>query len=570
MGFKISYHCSMITLLCVLALLASASFNMTIVGVNEGEKAFLRLAFDQAMVLAAAFNHDLGYKTLHKAYTSTSSPSFQCCLCLWTLAYLNAPNINRNCASSRLVAAQAAAQEASHTCLATENLLERELVSAMVARFPENRTAYNGALFEREFATRMGQIASSSVDNTMAMADLQAIFAEAVMNTIAWNYYNQEDGSLRDEAIAAKDSLDLALSIAPGHPLALHLTIHLFEPSSDPALVVKAERAGDTLKGLIPPDLGAGIGHLLHMPGHAFTRASGGRYHEAALVNLVGAADDSNYILACSVSPKDYYRQLYYTHKHAFLIWAAIMSGESKVAFNITEKLFEDANIMEGAGDVGGVFFSYPPWLYQILIKFGKYTEMEIASLPEPTGNELLDLYVEAIFFFARSYARASQGHCFESNEDRERFLSLASNEKLRRVPMFMIHVGDLLDLSEQIINGRLCGKCNNLLSCSEVEYLAAAVAIQDSFGYMEPPYWPDNVRSCLGAALLREDKPGDALAVFEKDLSTPQYPYNGWSLKGKELALRALGRDDEAEEVVLSFFEAWKFADVELQEPCF
>ena len=134
-----------------------------------------------------------------------------------------------------------------------------------------------------------------------------------------------------------------------------------------------------------------------------------------------------------------------------------------------------------------------------------------------------------------------------------------------------MIHIADLLDLSEHIMDGRLCRLCSEYMpECSELDHLAMAVDIQDTFPYMEPRYWPDNVRSCLGAALLRQNRPDQALAVFEKDLTTPQNPNNGWSLKGKELALRALGRDEEAEEVAQSFFEAWQFADVDLYEPCF
>ena len=86
----------------------------------------------------------------------------------------------------------------------------------------------------------------------------------------------------------------------------------------------------------------------------------------------------------------------------------------------------------------------------------------------------------------------------------------------------------------------------------------------------MEPRYWPDNVRPCLGAALLRENRAAEALGVFEKDLAPPGNPGNGWSLKGKEVALRALGRDEEAEEVAVEFDEAWQFADVELPGPCF
>ena len=67
------------------------------------------------------------------------------------------------------------------------------------------------------------------------------------MNTIAWNYYEPGGHSLREEAKVAKDSLILAVAIYPHHLLALHLTVHLFEPSSDPDFIQFAVAAGDML-----------------------------------------------------------------------------------------------------------------------------------------------------------------------------------------------------------------------------------------------------------------------------------------------------------------------------------
>ena len=149
--------------------------------------------------------------------------------------------------------------------------------------------------------------------------------------------------------------------------------------------------------------------------------------------------------------------------------------------------------------------------------------------------------------------------------------MNIAGNKTLRDVQMFRIKVGDLLDLSEHFLNGRLCRFCSSFEpDCSESEELAAAVEIQDTFPYMEPRFWPDNVRACLGGALLHEGEAEEALAVFEEDLSTPENPRNGWSLKGKELALRALGREEEADQTVEEFDKAWQFADVDLIQPCY
>ena len=90
--------------------------------------AALKLAFDQALILGVAFNHDLGYKTLHKAVSIASSSSIKCCLCYWALAYLSSPNINRNGASTRLAAAKDAVRQASRDgCLDNRNMEEESV-----------------------------------------------------------------------------------------------------------------------------------------------------------------------------------------------------------------------------------------------------------------------------------------------------------------------------------------------------------------------------------------------------------------------------------------------------------
>ena len=39
---------------------------------------------------------------------------------------------------------------------------------------------------------------------------------------------------------------------------------------------------------------------------------------------------------------------------------------------------------------------------------------------------------------------------------------------------------------------------------CSAVAKLEAGVAMQDTFSYFEPAYWPHSLRACLGAELMR------------------------------------------------------------------
>ena len=51
---------------------------------------------------------------------------------------------------------------------------------------------------------------------------------------------------------------------------------------------------------------------------------------------------------------------------------------------------------------------------------------------------------------------------------------------------------------------------------------------------------------------------------MYREDLK--RFPSNGWSLKGLELALRAQGKTQEADQVAASFQKAWTEADVKLE----
>ena len=83
--------------------------------------------------------------------------------------------------------------------------------------------------------------------------DAAAIYAEASMNTMPWDYWSA-DGAPKPETVEVLSALERILARSPRHPLALHLYIHATEASKDPG---RAERAADTLATLVP-----GSGHL--------------------------------------------------------------------------------------------------------------------------------------------------------------------------------------------------------------------------------------------------------------------------------------------------------------------
>jgi Flp pilus assembly protein TadD len=87
------------------------------------------------------------------------------------------------------------------------------------------------------------------------------------------------------------------------------------------------------------------------------------------------------------------------------------------------------------------------------------------------------------------------------------------------------------------------------------------AVAAEDALLYGEPPEWSIPTRQDLGAVLLAAGRAAEAEQAFRDDLA--HFPENGWSLRGLTLALRAQGKNAEADRTDAEFQRVWASADV-------
>ncbi|HEX6731065.1 MAG TPA: hypothetical protein VF074_13665, partial [Pyrinomonadaceae bacterium] len=100
------------------------------------------------------------------------------------------------------------------------------------------------------------------------------------------------------------------------------------------------------------------------------------------------------------------------------------------------------------------------------------------------------------------------------------------------------------------------------------VKAFEAAVKLQDTLKYIEPPDWGQSMRLYLGAALLKAGRAREAEVVYREDLK--EFRNNGWSLFGLAQSLRAQRKTAAARKVELSFQQAWKNADVTLKASVF
>ena len=492
--------------------------------------------FDQGLILTYGFNHAEAVRSFREAQRLDPG----CAMCAWGEAYALGPNINKAMDPADNAQAWRATLEALRRS-GTATPRERALVSTLSRRYAANPPEDRAAL-DRAHAQAMRQVAERFPDDP----DVLALYAEALMNTMPWAYYDDE-GAPKPETLEAIAALEHALTIAPDHPGAIHFYIHameLHEPD-------RAEVAADRLRGQVP-----GAGHLTHMPSHIYLRV--GRYHDASAVNEEAAAADESYIAQCRV--QGFYPATYYSHNVDFLQASAAFEGRSALAIASAKKLSE-AVPDEQLEEFPEVEEFVAKHLYA-LARFGRWDE--ILEVPEPRA-ELR--YFNGAWHYVRGLAFAARGELEQAEVElgllRERQRELdQSNDAFQSGsrPPALLKIGSL------ILEGRIAEARGH--GSKAVAALEEAVTLQDELPYMEPPPWYFPVREALGATLLRLGRAEDAEAIFREQLR--ETPGNGWSLFGLAESLRAQGEIEAAADAQVRFEEAWQRADVTLESAVF
>jgi len=493
--------------------------------------------FNQGMIMAAGFNHAESIR----AFKAAQRLDPDCAMCYWGEALATGPNINVTSKGKAIMmpadrlAAHAAAQKAV-SLAESVSPRERDLILAQASRYNGDPETGRDPL-DMAYAQAMQALAQKYPEDD----DIQAMYAEAMMNTMPWDYWldaeNPKPGTAK--VIAA---LETVMERNRQHPLALHLYIHAVEASSNPG---RAEDAADLLGPMVP-----GSGHLVHMPSHIYWRI--GRYHDASEANVKAAKVDEDYIAQCNA--QGFYPALYYPHNIHFLWASATMEGRSQVAIEAGEKVAANVRLEQIKEYPTVEFFQTIP--LQSLVRFARWEE--ILASPQPPG----DLpYSKAIWHYARSIALARTGDLEAAASEIESMQPLMTNDSIWFLDGNDYPASQILAIADNLARGELA--LAGMDYDAAVAAFSAAVDVQDTLPYTEPPFWYYPTRQSLGHALLQAGDPAAAEAVYRKDLQ--DYPRNGWSLFGLALALDGQGKEEEAAAVRQRFANIWGRADVEL-----
>jgi tetratricopeptide (TPR) repeat protein len=327
----------------------------------------------------------------------------------------------------------------------------------------------------------------------------------------------------------------------PRHPLALHLYIHLVEPTSTPE---RAEPAADALVGLMPA-----AGHIVHMPSHIYHRI--GRYADSIRSNELAMQADENYIAQCRA--QGLYPMAYYPHNIHFLWFSATADGQSKKALEAARKAA--AQIDDAAVEQMFMLAAFRVVPYWALTRFGRWDEM--LREPRPPANAFL----RGAWHYARGLAYVGKQQLPAAEGELDALRMMLGDNALEQPLLSPSTARSVLAIGPHVLAGEIAAARGQFDEA--IGHLSTAVRLEDSLVYTEPSEWHYPPRLALGAVLLQAGRAAEAETVYWQDLTRNRE--SGWALFGLMQSLKAQGKTADVANVDERFRKAWARADVTL-----
>jgi tetratricopeptide (TPR) repeat protein len=490
--------------------------------------------FDQGLCLIYDFNHDEAARSFQRA--AELDPKLA--IAYWGIAEAVGPNYNDPASEERFKQAHEAIQKAVDLS-ANASPSEQAYIQAMAKRFPADPKADLKKAAE-DYHDAMRELVKKYPDDL----DAATLFAESGMNLHPWGLWHV-DGTPEAGTEEIVVTLESVIRRDPNHLGAIHYYIHATEASTNPE---RALAYANKLAALAP-----NAGHIVHMPSHVYIRT--GDYEAAVKTNEEAAAVDRAYIQATGV--QGIYPMMYYSHNLHFIAMCASMNGNYAEARKNADLLV--ANVAPHVKDMPPLegFMTIP---MAVNIRFHKWNEILAMPQPDPAMK-----ITTGFWHFSRGMAFAGTGKL----SDAEAEYKIVSEAEQNTPPdvVFAAPINnkakDIMKISEDVLGAKIAMARKDYAQA--ISLLTAAVAIQDTLKYGEPPDWFFPVRESLGAALLINGDAAGAEKVFRADLD--RNPRNPRSLFGLQQALKAQNRNYDAGFVEAEFHDSWTGGEVKIED---
>jgi len=484
----------------------------------------------------------------------------------WGVAYATGPNYNMPWAlfdDKGRAKALATAYDATQAALAVRDgktPVEKALIEALQARYPQRDLIEDMTQWDKDFATTMRGVYAQFPDDF----EVAAVFVDALMNLTPWKMWDIAAGEVGPGAhtVEAQEVLEAELAKPGGmaHPGLLHLYVHLLEMSPYPE---KALKAGDVLRTLSPD-----AGHLIHMPTHIDVQC--GHYENVVRWNERAIEADLKYYDAEGAF--NYYTG-YRQHDYHFTIYGALFLGQYEPAMRAVRGLREttpDALLQITSPPMADFLETKLSMEPHVLIRFGMWEE--ILKLPDFEDKDLY-VYCTALLEYARGLALSALGRVAEADAQLQVFEAARARVPESRM-MHNVRGVDMLDVAQAMLEGELTYRKGDYDTA--FAHLRRAVALDDALPYDEPWGWMQPTRHALGALLFEQGHHAEAELVFRQDLGLAPglpracvHPDNVWALRGLYDCLAAQGKTEEAAGLKLRLDLAEARADRPVRAAC-
>ena len=472
-----------------------------------------QLFINQGVNLSYGFNH----MEAERAFAEAARLDPACAMAYWGQALVLGPNINAPMDAGNEAKALELVKKAS-SLKRNASRRERAYIDALAAR-------YTGRAEDRQKADRAYADAMAALVKQLPLdADAWTLYAESLMDLRPWNYWTR-DGEPYAETLEIQRALEQAMRKNRNHPGALHLWIHLWEPTDTPE---RAEAEADRLLPLMP-----GAGHVVHMPAHIYQRV--GRHADVIASNIAAAKADEDYIAQCRA--QGMYPLSYYPHNIHFIWMGASAAGREQLALDSARRLA--AAIPEQALGSTPILQGFVVVPYWAMVRFGKWDDILADK-----GPRFDTAFTRGAWRYARALAYTAKNQLPEAEKELAQLQSLLKDTSLKGQTTFSPNSGiNILRIAAEVVAGEMAAKRKEWEKA--VLHLDRAIRYEETLIYQEPSDWHAPVRHNLGVVLLEAGRADEAEAVFWEDLR--KNPDNVWSLAGLLQALKAQNKNDDA-----------------------
>jgi tetratricopeptide (TPR) repeat protein len=372
------------------------------------------------------------------------------------------------------------------------------------------------------------------------------------------------------ERVAPKERLEILEAILkedPNNSAANHYYIHAVEGGPHPE---QALHSAEVLASLAPAS-----GHMVHMPGHIFSRL--GDYARAEQSFAASIQVDERYMAAQHVAPDNDWN---YVHNLMYAIENLMEEGKLNQASALSAKL-------TGArGELESTLYIYSsrdsisrlnPHL-PVALRTGDWPQvLELLKATPPPPNlpnldflarQLTTLATGMLAVESHDLAKAEQASA-QSDAEQSRMSKPTPSAHIPNMQLKIMPDAELppllrtLSIMQQELRASLLAAQGKATEAHAVFEKAAQA--EKALGYHEPPNYIRPVGETEAAAMLALSDWTDARAAYEKALL--ERPRSGFALYGLALCSEKSGDTAAATKEYADFLAAWKDADPTLPQ---